>query len=144
MKRLVLLLALSLPACAQTIDALAWMSGSWQSTSDGTVAEEIWSAPAGGMLLGLHRDVKGERASFEFMRIMSDGEGLVYYAQPGGRAAVEFRLTATSEQRAVFTNPQHDFPQKITYWREADQLCAKVEGPMNGKDVNQQWCWSKK
>lgn len=144
MKRLLLLLALSLSASAQTVDALAWMAGHWQSESGGTIAEEIWSAPSGGMLLGMHRDVKGERASFEFMRIASDGEGLVYYAQPGGRPPVAFRLTETAEQRAVFTNPQHDFPQKITYWREADQLCARVEGPTNGKDVNQQWCWAKK
>ena len=142
MTLLLLLLALAWPLAGQSVDSLGWMTGHWRSESNGIIAEEIWSSPAGGMLIGMHRDTKGDRASFEFMRIAVDGEDIVYLAQPSGRTATAFRLTETSGQRAVFTNPQHDFPQRITYWRTGDELCAKVEGPMNGKDVNQQWCWS--
>jgi hypothetical protein len=31
-------------------------------------------------------------------------------------------------QRATFENPQHDFPRKLTYWREGDTLNARAEG----------------
>lgn len=143
MRVLLLIVVLAFSVSAETIDSLAWMSGHWQSQSNGIVAEEIWTSPAGAMLIGMHRDVKGDRASFEFMRINVTSDGIVYFAQPSGRAAVQFRLVESVTNRAVFANPAHDFPQRITYWREGDQLCAKVEGPMNGKDANQQWCWSK-
>jgi hypothetical protein len=148
MRRLVLLLTFAATLCLSaeppSVASLAWMAGHWSSESNGVVAEEIWSLPAGGMLIGMHRDVKGTRASFEFMRIVSDAEGIVYLAQPSGRPATAFRLVEQDAQRAVFANPQHDFPQRITYWRDGTSLCAKVEGPMNGNEVNEQWCWTKR
>ena len=144
MTRLLLLLLIALPLGAQNVESLGWMTGHWRSESKGKVAEEIWSSAEGGMLVGMHRDVKGELASFEFMRIAPGPEGgLVYFAQPSGSPPTLFALTESGAERVVFTNPQHDFPQRITYWRNENELCAKVEGPMNGKDVNQQWCWTK-
>jgi hypothetical protein len=152
MKKILWLLALILafplaahePAAAD-VASLQWMTGHWSSEAGGVISEEIWSSPAGGILVGMHRDVKGAKASFEFMRIAQDPEGIVYLAQPGGRSpATPFRLTDSAAHRAVFTNPAHDFPQRITYWRDGEKLCARVEGPMNGKDVNEEWCWAKK
>ena len=144
MKTVLLLVLLATPLPVPTVDSLAWMSGHWQSEADGMVSEEIWSSVAGGMLVGMHRDVKGAKASFEFMRIAADAEGVVYLAQPSGRPATPFRLVESAGERAVFANPAHDFPQRITYWRKGEQLCARVEGPLNGADVNEQWCWSKR
>jgi hypothetical protein len=37
-------------------------------------------------------------------------------------------------QEIVFEDPEHDFPQKITYRRSgADSLYARVEGDRNGR-----------
>jgi hypothetical protein len=38
-------------------------------------------------------------------------------AQPGGGPAVEFALTELSPTRALFENPQHDYPKRIVYER---------------------------
>lgn len=92
-------------------------------------------------MLGLHRDTKDAKASFEFFRIAVTPEGIVYFAQPGGRPPTPFALTEASETRAVFANPKHDFPKRITYWLQGGKLCARVEG--DGEKA-QEWCWEKK
>jgi hypothetical protein len=37
-------------------------------------------------------------------------------------------LSESSENRAVFENLEHDFPQRIVYWRQGDRLGASIEG----------------
>lgn len=141
--RLALCLLATLPlfAASPKIDDLAWMAGHWTLTKDGVVMEEIWTEPRGGVMLGMHRDAKEAKASFEFFRIATTAEGIVYFAQPGGRPATPFALAESGERRAVFANPQHDFPKRLIYWLEDGKLCARVEGD---GEAAEQWCWSRK
>jgi hypothetical protein len=127
------------------VTSLAWMAGSWQGTAGGVEMEEHWLAPKGGAMLGLHRDVAGGRmVSFEFLRIEKDAEGLVYLASPRGRPATPFRLIESRKGRAVFANPQHDFPQRILYWMGDDgRLHARIEGQQKGKSAAEEWAWKR-
>ena len=148
MKKLIvlLLLALALPifAAEPKLDDLAWIAGHWTATVDGAQMEEIWLAPRGNVMLGLHRDVMPNgKVSFEFMRIAVTKDGIVYFAQPGGRPPTPFKLAEVKGERAVFANPEHDFPQRIIYEKRGAQLCARVEGPMNGKEAAEEWCWAR-
>jgi hypothetical protein len=145
MKRLTLLLALTFtlafPLAAETkLADLSWISGTWTATIDGTTMEEHWTTPAGGLLLGVHRDITPKRTSFEFLRIAETKDGIAYIAQPGGRPATTFLLAEASENRVVFANPAHDFPKRIIYWLHEGQLCARVEGDGG---AGEQWCWSR-
>jgi hypothetical protein len=137
----VVTLAAMTPARGASLADLDWMSGSWSSNHDGKVAEEHWTRAAGGMMLGVHRDVEGATASFEFLRIEQSSGEIDYLASPQGRPATRFKLIESSQERAVFANPEHDFPQQILYWREGASLCAAIEGPMNGQTVSERWCW---
>ena len=138
---LLILAVPSLCAAGPTVGDLAWMAGSWRSEDGGgAVSEEIWSAPGGGIMLGMHRDVTAKRTSYEFIRIAETAEGIVYFASPSGRPATPFRLTELADQRAVFANPQHDFPKRIIYWRDDARLCARVEG--DGIE-GEEWCWER-
>ncbi|HMB69863.1 MAG TPA: hypothetical protein VKU85_11145, partial [bacterium] len=39
------------------------------------------------------------------------------------------------ESRFVFSNPDHDFPQRVVYVREGDDgMLARIEGTMNGEE----------
>jgi hypothetical protein len=134
------LAALPLFAASPKIEDLSWMSGHWTLTKDGVVMEEIWTEPRGGVMLGMHRDAKDAKASFEFFRIAATDQGIVYFAQPGGRPATPFTLAESGNQRAVFANPEHDFPKRLIYWREDAKLCARVEGD---GEAAEQWCWSR-
>lgn len=142
MRRLVLLLALALPLpAAPKLDDLAWLAGHWSSTQDGLETEEVWLAPAGGMMLGMHRDAKGAKASFEFIRIAQTPEGIAYLAQPAGRPPTAFLLAEVTATRAVFENPKHDFPQRIVYELRDGRLCATVAGE---GQPSESWCWSRR
>lgn len=119
---------------------LAWITGRWVATIDGVQMEELWTAPAGGLLLGLHRDVRSDgRVAFEFLRIAEEDSGLVLIAQPSGRPPTRFPLVEAGATRVVFGNREHDYPQRILYWRDGEALCARVEGDDPAK--GEQWCW---
>ena len=107
--------------------------------------EEHWTSVRGGALLGLHRDVKGERmVSFEFLRVQATPEGTFYFASPRSKPPVAFKLKELGERRVVFENLEHDFPQRILYWLDAaGAMHARIEGPQGGKTVSEEWVWTK-
>lgn len=132
------------PTVGAGADALGWLAGSWGGQSGTLTMEEHWTSPAGGMLLGMHRDVRGDRAvSFEFMRIESREGTLTFMASPRGAAPTPFPLKEHGAQRVVFENTAHDFPQRIIYWREGDALRARVEGMVKGKLESEEWTWTR-
>jgi Domain of unknown function (DUF6265) len=127
------------------VDRLSWFEGHWLGVSAGVSMEEQWTSVRGGALLGLHRDVKGERmVSFEFLRIQATAEGTFYYGSPRSKPPVPFKLKELGERRAVFENLQHDFPQRILYWLDAaGAMHARIEGPQGGKTVSEEWVWTR-
>jgi len=133
----VVAVCLGLPAAtlAQTPNSLpAWMAGRWCTTSPNERSEEVWMAPAGGLMLGMSRTVSAAKArpQFEFLRIeMRDGVPS-YLAQPQGRPAVEFRQVQGDQRSVRFENPAHDFPKRIDYRKDGDGLQAEISGP--GRD----------
>ncbi len=96
------------------------------------------------MMVGMHRDVSAKgKTSFEFLRIELREGKPVYLAMPGGGPATPFPIKTQEPTRIVFENLEHDFPQRIIYWRKGKQLCARVEGTMGGKVAAEEWCWDK-
>jgi len=140
-----LLAALGAAAPAGEVERLGWLEGRWVGEKDGFSTEELWTAPRGGALLGLHSDVKaGRLVSWEFLRIADPGDGLTYFASPRSAAPTPFKLVENGHRRAVFENRQHDFPQRILYWLDAQgALHARIEGPQEGRTVSEEWVWTK-
>ena len=141
---------LAAPITAQSpapvdLSRLSWLEGQWAGTRDGVSTEEQWTAPRGGSLLGLHRDVKAERMiSFEFLRIETTKDGAFYFASPRSAPPTPFRLVELGDRKVVFENKQHDFPQRILYWLDAaGALHARIEGPQSGKTVGEEWTWTR-
>ena len=150
LKTLTVVLALTTPvaapgAPATDVAALAWMQGSWKGEKDGVVMEELWTSPRGGAMLGLHRDVKGDRlVSWEFLRIEATSGGIVYFASPRSAPPTPFALVESGDRRVVFENKAHDFPQRILYWIDSrGSLHARIEGPQHGTTVSEEWTWSR-
>lgn len=139
----VLLPALLMTTCASAraqtdpLAAMAWLAGCWEQTGREPGSVEQWTAPAGGLMLGMSRLMKGGRvAEFEFMQIRADADGqLSFIAQPQGRPPTAFKLLRQTEAESVFENTAHDFPQRIRYRRDAaDRLTARVEGLFKGQE----------
>jgi uncharacterized protein YbjT (DUF2867 family) len=118
------------------LEQLAWLAGHWASSGEsGGWSEELWLAPQSTLMPGLSREVRENgRTSFEYLRIEQRPDGrIVYIASPSGREPTEFPLQSLQGQRAVFANPAHDFPQRLTYWREGSTLRAELEGREDGR-----------
>jgi len=123
------------------IEDLEWLAGHWRGTMGGAVVEEGWLGPAGGTMLGVNRTVaSGQTVAFEFLRLEERNGGIVLLASPGGRfPATEFALIELEGQRAVFANPTHDFPQRISYRREGTRLHAEIQGEDGGEHKKVGW-----
>ena len=132
MKRLIfaaLLLAAPLTAEAPKGAALpGWMAGTWMMEEGAQWADEVWTDPRGGMMLGVGRSGFGPQLdSWELtqIRVKADGS-MVYIARPEGKAPVEFPMVLISEEAVEFANPSHDYPQRIRYWRQGKLLVAEI------------------
>lgn len=123
------------------IETLGWMAGRWRSEGEHGLTEELWMPPAGGLMLGLHRDLfPSGKVFFEYLRIESSAGGPLYQASPAGRPPTPFRAVELSERHVVFENPDHDFPQRIIYRLDSDgALLAAVEGEGRRKE----WRWER-
>jgi hypothetical protein len=131
------------PTSGSNLDQLAWMVGSWAMDAGGTYVEEHWTPARGNTMLATARTTRAGRTVFyEFLRIEQTGQTITYHGAPKGRyPATPFKMTEMSDGKVVFENPQHDFPQRITYWREgADGMGARVEGK-DGKGA-ESWLFS--
>lgn len=138
------LAALLAPLSAQAptdISALAWLAGDWQGAPGRAQSEEHWIPPAGGAMLGTSRTIAGGKmVFFEFLRIETRADGIYYVAQPKGRPGTDFKLTRVGTNEAVFENPQHDFPKRIIYRKNADgSLTARIEGDGTEKEKPQEF-----
>ncbi|GAB2860162.1 DUF6265 family protein [Pseudoduganella ginsengisoli] len=117
-----------------TADKLGWMSGCWAAAGGEAGSGEQWMAPAGGTLMGMSRTVKnGKTVGWEALHIRDVDGKLAYVAKPHNQPEAAFKLASLEGQHVVFENPQHDFPQRIIYKRDGDQLHARIEGTMKGK-----------
>ena len=114
-----------------------WMTGSWKANG----SEEHWTSADGDVMLGMSREVRDGKTSFEFLRIEKKDGTLVYQAMPFGHPPTPFPLKSMTSTRAVFENPSHDFPQRIIYWRDGARLCARIEETVHGKEDGDEWCW---
>lgn len=126
------------------LEAVAFLAGSWVQARDGARGEEHWTAPIGGMMLGMSRIVRDDVAVFfEYLRIEKRGDKVVYVALPSGRPETVFDLDPAQcgTRRAVFVNPDHDFPKRISYWIGADaSLRARIDdGTDAGEHRDFQW-----
>ena len=84
--------------------------------------------------------------SFEFVRIGPGDDGVVtYFASPRGAAPTLFRLVEITENKAVFADPTHDFPQRVLYWLTPDgALHARVEGTIRRQARSEESRWTKR
>ncbi len=105
-----------------------WLAGSWQMEDGANWAEELWTDPRDGMMLGIGRDGFGPKVQgWEVTRIVRKVDGSVaILAQVKGGQVVEFARSVSSDDAIEFTNPLHDYPQRIRYSRQGQLLVAET------------------
>ena len=117
----------STAASAQEAVMPSWMAGCWQMRDGERWAEECWTIPRGGQMMGSGRTGEGATlAGFEFMLIERGEDGLRFRAAPGGAGWTPFAAGEDPGEGVTFLNPDNDYPQRVRYWREGDLLKAEI------------------
>lgn len=123
-----------------------WLAGIWVNESeDGGRTEEWWMSPRGELMVGMQRTVRPQkRTFFENLRTEEADAGIVYVASARGEGETRFLLIEAVPGKAVFENPEHDFPRRIIYWMDEDgRLRARIEGESDGAPRIADWTWDR-
>lgn len=131
-------------APADDVARLSWMAGSWVEEKAGVVTRETWLPPLGGTMAGAGQTNRGARpARVEHMKITAEPAGATYTALVPGQAPTPFVLLPGKDGEAVFENKAHDFPQRVIYRRCGEDLCARIEGLLEGRMQSEDWRYSR-
>ncbi len=103
---------------------LSWISGCWEN-ADGDY-REVWSAPDHGYLFGYALALEGDTVAFFEQTRIDPGAAYTFNAYPAGEGPARFAETERGAAYIVFADPEHDYPQRIRYARDGDQMTAEI------------------
>ena len=113
--------------------SLDWLVGCWV-TGDNS-SQEVWVADSDNLLIGFGVTIAAEKVAFyEVLTAKRNDKGeWIYTAHPSGQESASFISVEFGQNEIVFANPDHDYPQKISYRREGNQLYATASLRDGGK-----------
>ncbi len=126
-----------------------WLIGNWENKTPEGVLSENWQKLNDSTFSASSYYIKGkDTLHFETIILAQLGETLTYKATVKGQnddKPVFFPSTLESDKQLVFENPKHDYPQKITYTKGANNtLTAEISGNLNGKPSSEKFVMTKK
>src|SRR5688572_2076013 len=101
----------------KNLDTFKWFLGNWKGKIQEMDVHETWTLENENSFSG-QGIVMSERDTLfhESTKLEVQGEDIVYIADvPGNPEPVSFKLTSYKDNKAIFENPEHDFPKTITY-----------------------------
>jgi hypothetical protein len=155
-KTTLILLLLTIVSCQKKesaekdkIKTADWLIGNWENKSPDGVLTESWQKLNDSTFSATSYFIKGkDTLHFESITLAQKGENLTYYARVNGQndeKAIPFESTNSTAGKLVFENPKHDYPQKITYTKGANNtLTAEVTGKLQGKLTTERFIMVKK
>lgn len=118
------------------ISMATWLVGTWQHAVDDAEIFETWTMVGELELKGIGYMMNDrDTVVYESIRLVEE-EGQLYYIPTvkgqNDDQPVTFELMSFTENKMVFHNQTHDFPQLITYTRiTQDSLVAEISGVLN-------------
>ncbi|MGD8779947.1 MAG: DUF6265 family protein [Ignavibacteria bacterium] len=111
------------------------IAGKWKLKTNSFEAYEEWKIKDNSEIVGISYSIEdGEQEKTEDIYIKRVGEFWVYIAVPQNQNPVLFHLTSFKDNRFVFENSEHDFPETIIYnFVDKTTIAVKIEGEINGE-----------
>jgi hypothetical protein len=128
-----------------SINQFEWLLGDWKGTQGPATLTESWKKVDETLMLGEgYVIMNGDTAVTELLRIQKIGRFWTYIPIINKGQPVLFTLIESANDKWVFENKEHDFPQRIVYTRKPDgSLLAWIEGEMNGKQMKDEYTLQK-
>lgn len=136
----------------QLQEKMNWLLGSWVNTNEYGTMTESWSVKNDSTFSGLvtasgiYKDsltdeIKNFTDTLEEISL-EERNGVIYYIpavkDQNMGLPVKFKLVAENDSMVQFNNPNHDFPQTITYKKlRHDSICGVISGDLNGSFVEE-------
>lgn len=119
-----------------------WLIGTWENKTPKGSIYETWNKTSDTEFAGKSYIVKEkDTLVFENIQLIQEQDRLFYIPTVKNQNngwPVRFAPKIISETKLVFENPQHDFPQIISYTKiTADSLVAEISGIKNGQERKQ-------
>lgn len=132
------------PPYENSIVKTKWLLGTWENKSSRGSIYETWTKVSATEMNGKSYALKDlDTIFYETIKLVQEPEGLYYIPtvkNQNDMLPVKFTLKSISESAMIFENPDHDFPQMISYSLiEPDSLVAEISGIKNGKLRKQQF-----
>ena len=123
-----------------------WLVGKWQNRLPEFDLVEMWVPKNDSTIAGMGFMILNQDTVFsDEIDIQQIDKDLYYISidRSTGKA-VKFKLSSSADKLLVFENPEHDFPQKISYHQfSADSLMAEISGTKEGKESSQKFPMAK-
>lgn len=118
---------------ANDISKAEWLIGTWENKTPKGSIYETWNKVSENEFSGKSYMVKEkDTVVFENIRLLQEHDKLFYIPvvkDQNDGMPVRFSNKIISDTKLVFENPQHDFPQLISYTRiTSDSLVAEISG----------------
>lgn len=135
MKLIPLLIIFALNLFAQDESISKLFSGKWKMEIDNAEVFEEWMAVDSTELVGKGYSVEdGEVIESERIYLKKFADTWAYVAIPKNQAITLFALSDFTQNKFIFENGEHDFPQRIIYEFTPDgKLNASIEGIIDGE-----------
>lgn len=127
------------------VKSLEWMLGKWQSNTEEGILYEEWKKVNDSTYTGHAYAITPEGdTTFSETALISEINGTITYSVTvNDESSTDFALV-DNQERAVFENVDHDFPQRIIYQKLAkDSLFARIEGTVDGEDQFEEYRYIK-
>lgn len=124
------------------------VGGSWHMKTAKGITAETWKKINNDELHNRAFKIIGKDTTLlEKVQLIKKGNDIYYIStvqnQNEGKP-VSFKLTESTNNQFVFSNPTHDFPQRIIYhFVTQDSIHAWIDGQYNGKLVKQDFYYKR-
>ena len=124
-------------------------NGSWQMRTAKGITGETWKKINNSYLQsqGFKINLNGDTSLLEKVKLVKNKDGIYYVSQVPNEnkgEEVPFKLTENTNNRFIFINPKHDFPQRIGYeFVTIDSLHAWIDGQYNDKFIKQDFYYKR-
>ncbi|OJU75728.1 MAG: hypothetical protein BGO09_12495 [Bacteroidetes bacterium 47-18] len=121
------------------IDKAEWLIGTWENKTPKGSVYETWIRSNDTTFTGKSYIInEKDTVVFENIRLVQEAGGLYYMpavSDQNDGLPVRFTAKVISARELIFENPQHDFPQTISYRKiTGDSLIAEISGVIAGKE----------
>lgn len=128
---------------ASKLDDLAWFIGQWhQVEGPDLFSFEEWKRNSPNLYTGRAWTIyQHDTVHVETLELLLENNEIFYIPTVmENNGPVRFKMTHLDGKSVLFENPEHDFPQKISYEAKGDSmLLAKISGVKDGQEASKEF-----